>query len=59
MTDCRYRDDYVALMVVDLLPESNAVQMNNAYYSDFLVWKYGRPPVISAPDELDKYLRAE
>ena len=59
MTDCRYRDDYAALMVVDPLPELSAVHVNNTRHSDFLVWKYGRTVVVSASDELDKYLRVE
>ena len=59
MADYRYRDDYAALMVVDPLPQSSAVDANNTRHSDFLVWKYGRSAVVSASDELDKYLRVE
>jgi len=58
-TDCRYRDDYATLMVVDPLPESIAIQPSNPRHSEFLVWKYGRPAITSASDELDKYLGAE
>jgi hypothetical protein len=46
-------------MVVDPLLESSTIDANSTRHSDFLVWKYGRSAVVSASDELDKYLRVE
>jgi hypothetical protein len=59
-TNCRYRDDYAGLMVVDPMPESSIIQSsNNVRNSEFLVWKYGRNTVPSASDELENYLRVD